>query len=114
MDFPIETGGSFHSYLAVDQRVSHEHPLMVNSPLLPISLDGSHIEKPRRGLSGASCALGLASMTRVFAATTLQSLLPRGRCDAKGWGTTRPGKLTKNDGKWPFIVSFPMKNGDVP
>jgi hypothetical protein len=22
--------------------------------------------------------------------------------------------LRKNDGKWPFIVDFPMKNGDFP
>ena len=67
----------FHSYLLVYQRVSHEYPLMI-----------PRLAPHCRGLSGASCALGLASMTRVFAATTLQSLLPRGRCDANGWGTT--------------------------
>jgi hypothetical protein len=27
---------------------------------------------------------------------------------------TRPGKHTKSYGKSPFIVSFPMKNGDFP
>ena len=27
---------------------------------------------------------------------------------------TRPGKLTKSYWKWPFIVSFPSKNGDFP
>ena len=27
---------------------------------------------------------------------------------------TRPGKLTVCYGKWPFIVDFPIKNGDFP
>lgn len=40
----------------------------------------------QRSLSGASCALGLASMTRVFAATTLQSLLSQVESDPeKPW-----------------------------
>ena len=27
---------------------------------------------------------------------------------------TRPGEHTKSYGEWPFIVDFPMKNGDFP
>ena len=30
------------------------------------------------------------------------------------FGVTRPGKHTNSYWKWPFIVNFPIKNGDFP
>ena len=49
------------------------------------------------------------------AAVHLATAPIRSRCAVRETkGATRPGKHTKSYWTWPFIVDFPMNNGDVP